>query len=172
MMAAPKPQFALRPYLPQDAPMLAEIFRAAIEELTEDDYNPAQQEAWASAADDMEDFAAKLGKHLTLIATVGGEPIGFISLDSPTEIGMFYVYPSAAGQGVGRMLYDAVEKLSASRGTPHLSVEASDSARDFFAHRGFVPERRNSVSVGNEWLSNTTMKKRLAANDEPTGARQ
>ena len=32
--------------------MLAEIFRASVEELTEDDYNPAQQEAWASLADD------------------------------------------------------------------------------------------------------------------------
>ena len=166
MMAVPKPQFALRPYLPQDAPMLAEIFRASIEELTEDDYNPAQQEAWASAADDMEAFAARLGKHLTLIATVGGNPVGFISLDRPTDIGLFYVHPAVAGQGAGSTLYDAVEKLSAARGTPHLSVEASDNARDFFAHRGFTAEQRNSVSVGNEWLSNTTMKKRFAANED------
>jgi putative acetyltransferase len=61
------------------------------------------------------------------------------------------------------MLYEAIEKLSASRGTPHLSVEASDTAREFFAHRGFIAEQRNSVSVGNEWLSNTTMKKKLAS---------
>ena len=61
--------------------MLAEIFRASIEELTEDDYNPAQQEAWASAADDLEAFAARLGKQLTLIATLDGSPVGFISLD-------------------------------------------------------------------------------------------
>ena len=37
---------------------------------------------------------------------------------------------------------------------------------DFFAHRGFTAEQRNSVTVGNEWLSNTTMKKRLAANED------
>ena len=48
MMARAHPTFALRPYLPQDAPMLADIFRASVEELTEDDYTPAQQEAWAS----------------------------------------------------------------------------------------------------------------------------
>ena len=46
--------FALRPFLPQDTPMLAEIFRASVEGLTEDDYNPAQQEAWAAEADDLE----------------------------------------------------------------------------------------------------------------------
>jgi putative acetyltransferase len=160
--ARANPKTGLRPYLPQDAPFLAEIFRASIEELTEEDYNPAQQEAWASAADDMEEFAARLGKHLTLIATLDGSPIGFISLDGPTEIGLFYVHPAVARQGIGRMLYDAIEKLSVSRGASHLSVEASDSSKEFFVHRGFTAEQRNSVSVGNEWLSNTTMKKRLA----------
>ncbi len=165
MMARANPAYALRPYLPPDAPMLADIFRASIEELTEDDYTPAQQDAWASSADDLEAFAERLGKHLTLIATVQGSPIGFISLDGPTEIGLFYVHPAVAGQGVGKMLYEAVEKLSAARGTAHLSVAASDTAREFFERRGFTPERRNTVSVGNEWLSNTTMKKQLAAKE-------
>jgi len=160
-MARAKPQFALRPFLPQDAPFLADIFRASVEGLTEDDYTPAQQDAWASEADDLEALAARLGKHLTLIATMDGSPVGFITLDAPTDIGLFYVHPAVAGQGAGRLLYEAVEKISASRGTPHLSVDASDTARDFFSHRGFAPEQRNTVSVGNEWLSNTTMKKKL-----------
>ena len=171
MTARAQPQFALRPFLPQDAPLLADIFRAAIEELTEDDYNPAQQEAWAAAADDLEEFAARLGKHLTLIATMEGAPVGFISLDTPTAIGLLYVHPAVAGRGVGAMLYDAVEKLSASRGVPHLTVEASDTAREFFQRRGFTAEQRNSVSVGNEWLSNTTMKKKLGRNGS-SGAAQ
>jgi putative acetyltransferase len=165
MMARARPSFALRPFLPQDAPVLAEIFRASIEGLTEDDYNPAQQDAWAAAADDLEAFAERLGKHLTLLATLDGSPVGFISLDAPTEIGLLYVHPAVAGQGVGRMLYDAVEKLAGARGTPHLSVDASDSAREFFARRGFRAEQRNTVSVGNEWLSNTTMKKKLQAKE-------
>ena len=56
MMARAHPTLALRPFLPADAPLLAEIFRASIEELTGDDYSEAQQEAWASAADDEEAF--------------------------------------------------------------------------------------------------------------------
>jgi putative acetyltransferase len=165
-MARAKPQFALRPFLPQDTPFLADIFRASVEGLTEDDYTPAQQDAWAAESDDHEALAERLGKHLTLIATMDGSPIGFISLDKPTDIGLFYVHPAVAGQGAGRMLYEAIEKISAARGTPHLSVDASDTARDFFSHRGFTPEQRNTVSVGNEWLSNTTMKKKLAANED------
>jgi putative acetyltransferase len=163
MSARAKTQFALRPFLPQDTPFLADIFRASVEGLTEDDYTPAQQDAWASEADDLEAFAERLGKHLTLIATMEGSPIGFITLDAPTDIGLFYVHPAVAGQGAGRMLYEAVEKISTARGTPHLSVDASDTARDFFSHRGFTPEQRSTISVGNEWLSNTTMKKKLIA---------
>ncbi len=162
MMARGKPQFALRPYLPQDTPHLAEILRASVEGLTEDDYTPAQQDAWMAEADDLESLAERLGKHLALIATIDGTPVGFITLDAPTEIGLFYVHPEVAGQGAGRMLYDAIEKIAASRGAPHLSVDASDTAREFFTHRGFTAEQRNSISVGNEWLSNTTMKKKLA----------
>ncbi len=78
---------------------------------------------------------------------------------------MLYVHPAAAGQGVGTMLYDAVEKLAAARGAAQLTVDASDTAREFFEHRGFRAEQRNTVSVGNEWLGNTTMKKKLAANE-------
>ena len=52
MMAQANPEFALRPFLPADAPVLADIFRASIEELTGEDYSEAQRQAWASAADD------------------------------------------------------------------------------------------------------------------------
>lgn len=57
MSASANPKPGLRPFLPQDTPVVAAIFRASIEELTEDDYNPAQQEAWAALADDEESSA-------------------------------------------------------------------------------------------------------------------
>jgi len=63
--ALPKP--ALRPFLSEDTPVLAAIFVAAIEELTGDDYSEAQQQAWASAADDEEQFGKRLGGELTLV---------------------------------------------------------------------------------------------------------
>ncbi|KAB2875941.1 MAG: GNAT family N-acetyltransferase, partial [Pseudorhodoplanes sp.] len=59
-MARANPTLALRPLLPADAPLLAEIFRASIEELTAEDYSEAQREAWAAAADDAAAFGARL----------------------------------------------------------------------------------------------------------------
>jgi putative acetyltransferase len=163
MSASANPKIGLRPFLPADAPVLAAIFRASVEELTEDDYSSAQQEAWASLAEDEQDFGARLGKSLTLIATFDGSPMGFATLENNTIVDMLYVHPAAARMGVATTLCDALEKLAVARGATQLTVEASDTAREFFTHRGFVAEQRNTVSVGNEWLGNTTMKKALAA---------
>jgi len=170
MTARPQPKLAMRPMLPADVPILAEIFRASIEELSDDDHTPAQQAAWASAADDEEEFAARISGELTLVATLSGDPVGFACLADNSRIDMLYVHPAAAGQGVGAMLCDALETLAAARGTQELSVDASDSARGFFERRGFVAKTRNSVTVGDEWLANTTMVKSLPA--QPRGRLQ
>ena len=163
MTSRPQTTLAMRPMLPADVPLLAEIYRASIEELTADDYGEAQQEAWASAADDEEAFGARLARELTLVATHSGAAIGFASLTDNTRIDMLYVHPAAAGQGAGAMLCNALEKLATARGTKELSVDASDSARGFFERRGFVAKTRNTVAVGGEWLANTTMIKSLSA---------
>jgi putative acetyltransferase len=161
MSAVAHPRFALRPFLIEDTPLLAEIFRASIEELAADDYSEGARQAWASAADDAEAFARRLGDQLTLIATMNGSPVGFASLANNETIDLLYVHPAAAGHGVGTMLVDALEKLAAARGAKRLTTEASDTAQDFFKRRGFTATQRNTVMRGGEWLANTTMEKAL-----------
>ena len=141
MMAVAHPKLGLRPFLPDDAPVLREIFRDSIEDLTADDYTPAQQEAWASVVADAAEFGKKLAGQLTLIATLEGSPVGFASLEGK-------------------------EKLAGGRGAARLSVDASDSARGFFEKRGYVAQQRNTVSAGDEWLANTTMQKQLSSKRE------
>jgi putative acetyltransferase len=161
MNPRPLPQLAMRPMLPTDVPLLAEIFRAAIEELAADDYSETQQEAWASTADNEEAFGVKLARELTLVATYGGAAVGFASLADNRRIDMLYVHPAAAGQGAGAILCDALEKLAGARGAKEITVDASDTARGFFEKRGYSAQSRNTVSLGGEWLANTTMTKLL-----------
>ena len=151
---------ALRPFLPADAPILAAIFASAIEELTGDDYSEEQREAWAGLAEG-EEFGKRLAADLTLIATVQNSPVGFASLRGEDHIRMLYVHPSVAGQGVASMLLDALEKLAGGRGAAKLTVDASDTAAEFFKKRGYVAKQRNSITVNGEWLANTTMQKTL-----------
>ena len=160
-MMARAPAFALRPFLIEDTPLLAEIFRASVEELAADDYSESQRQAWTSAADDQEELARRLSDQLTLIATLNGSPVGFASLANNETIDLIYVHPAAAGRGVGTMLVDALEKLGIARGARRLTADVSDSAQDFFEKRGFTATQRNTVQRGGEWLTNTTMEKTL-----------
>jgi putative acetyltransferase len=162
-MAEARPKFGLRPMLPADAPVLADIFRASIEGLTGEDYTAGQQDAWASAADDEDGFAARLGGELTLVATLQGSPVAFAALEGVDKVDMLYVHPAVAHLGVATMLVDALEKLAGARGAKQLATDASDTAREFFAGRGYAAQLRNTVMRGGEWLSNTTMTKQLAA---------
>jgi putative acetyltransferase len=163
--AQANPQLALRPMLPNEAPLLAEIFRASIMELTGDDYTEQQQAAWASTADDEAAFAERLGDEVTIVATMGGAPVGFATLETNDRIGFFYVHPAAIERGVGAMLADALEKLAGARGAEALNVDASETAYEFFSKRGYVPQQRNTVRRGDEWLANTTMRKPLAEHE-------
>jgi putative acetyltransferase len=81
------------------------------------------------------------------------------------EIDMLFVHPATVRQGVATSLCDAIEKLAAARNAERLTVDASDTALDFFKRRGFVAQRRNTVRVGSEWAANTTMEKKLSAKE-------
>lgn len=163
--AVPKP--GLRPFLPSDLPTLVEIYEESIAELTGEDYSESQQEAWMALAEDGS-FADTLAKGLTLVATLEGSPVGFIALKGGEQIALFHVHPAVAGQGIGTMLYDAVEKLAGARGATRLVAEVSDNAQPFFQKHGFQPQRRNTMPLGDEWLGTTTMEKRLAPPEDRT----
>jgi putative acetyltransferase len=157
--AFPKP--SLRPYLASDLPLLSEIRFAAIEELTDEDYDEAQRRAWASATDDDEAFSKSLELGLTLVALIGGGPVGFISLQDGGLIDQLYVHPSVARTGVASALVDAIEKLAAARGTAMLATDASDTAKPLFEARGYQAMHRNTIEVDGEYLGNTRMTKAL-----------
>ena len=164
---------SFRPYLPGDAEAVADLFIASIEELTQEDYDAEQRAAWASAAEDVAVFGAKLGADLTILAERKGELLGFATLkDDPKVQGdttkikskiieMLYVSPDAASQGIGKALLDVMELLARQRGAEALIVEASETARAFFEKYGYDMQARNTVIRAGEWLVNTTMKKSL-----------
>lgn len=169
-MKSQRGTLTMRPMLPADAPLLAQIFRASVEELGIEDYSDAQVEAWAAVADDEEAFAKSLAEQLTLIAMIDGEPVGFASLKGNDKLEMLYVHPAAIGQGAASLLVDALEKLGRGRGAEKLTVDASDTAESFFKSRGYVPQSRNTVLRGNEWLANTTMTKPLVEKNLAEGS--
>jgi putative acetyltransferase len=122
---------SFRPYLAKDAEALADLFVTSIEELAEDYYD-----AHAALRDDPK-------------------------LKENRIIEMLYVAPDHAGQGIGKALLDVMELLARQRGAETLTTDASEAAREFFEKRGYEMQARNTVMRADEWLVNTTMKKRL-----------
>jgi putative acetyltransferase len=161
LMGQAMPQATLRPFLPTDTPILAAIFVASISELTGDDYSETQQAAWASAAEDEAAFGKRLAGQLTLIASLENSPVGFASLRGADHIDLLYVHPSAVLRDVAAMLCDALEKLAGARGAKILTADVSDNAQEFFEKRGYIATRRSTITMGDEWLANTTMQKTL-----------
>jgi len=157
----------LRPYLPADAELLAILMQASIEELASDEYTADQRDAWAAGAEEPA-FAKRLASGLTLVAVdADGEPIGFAVLVENRAVQHVHVHPDLIGEGVGRMLMEAMAKLAAARGADKLVVDATDNAKGFFARLGYAEMARATVRHGDEWLGATTMELQLAV---PKGA--
>ncbi len=153
--------YPLRPFLPADTLALRELFAASVEELTQEDYDEDQRAAWVAFAEDAEAFRERLAEATTLVIEVDGEPAGFGSLKDNTLLDMLYVHPYHAGTGIGTALCDALETLAKARGAAKITVEASETAVEFFEGRDYVPTQRNSVERFGEWLATTTMAKTL-----------
>lgn len=158
---------AFRPYLAADAGRCAQIFRDAIEFSAADDYDDDQRAAWAARADDEAAFGAKLGRQLTIVATLEGFVVAFASLEGTDKLDMLYVDPAAGRQGVGAALVDALVRLAEARGAKRLTAEASDVSKPLFERLGFSADRRSLVRLDDQWLAHTSMTRALGEQPAP-----
>ena len=164
-IAAGHGSFSLRDYRPADAPALARLFRTAIMEIGAAAYSPAQCSAWATAADDLPAFTARLQDYWIRVAedddaiaegAAGGDAcIGFAAIEpqgKTAHIAMLFVAPGYTRLGVASALCDELNDLAAAMGARTLTTDASLIAREFFLQRGFkdlgVEEvERNGVTL-------------------------
>lgn len=153
---------SLRPMLPADLPALAELFRASILNLCQEDYSEEQMAAWAERAEE-QGFAKTLSEGLTLLALQNGQLAGFATLKGKDALAMLYVHPHFARQKIATTLVDALERLAGARGAAMMTVDASETAYELFVKRGYLAMQRNSVPIGDVWIANTTLVKKLDA---------
>jgi putative acetyltransferase len=163
-------QFPVRPFLPGDTPGLRELFAQSIDELCTEDYDEDQRIAWISRVEDAGAFAKQLGGMVTLVVMVDGDYAGFASLKDNTVLDMLYVSPHYAGEGVGTALVETMERLATARGSKDLTVNSSETAVMFFEARGYIASSRNLIPIDDQWLSNTTLVKKLGPDAAKPGS--
>ena len=133
----------LRPYRDTDAEPTWQVFHAAVRVTAAKDYTPEQLEAWSPGEVDLEAWGRRRAAAWTVVAVEGESVVGFSDLTDDGVLDMLFVHPDAGGQGVARMLVEAVLGEARRRGLARVSTHASRTARPAFERLGFVVDREN-----------------------------
>jgi len=128
----------LRPYRPDDAPALLDLFRDTIRRVNSRDYSPAQVAAWASDDIDAAHWFGRFCGRFVPVAEEAGRPVGFAELEANGHMDRVYVSADHQRRGIGQQLLAAVLVEAQRLGLARLFTEASITARPFFESEGFV----------------------------------
>ena len=151
----------IRYYEAGDAPEIVRLFFETVRSVNRADYSDEQLEAWAPGVPDPEEWHARMAGRRTLVAEEGGEVVGFAELEYDGRLDMLYVRKDAVGRGVGRRLYEAVEREARDQGLGWIFTEASITARPFFEQQGFRVVREQMVSLRGVSMANFVMEREL-----------
>jgi putative acetyltransferase len=155
----------LRPFRPDDAPSLAQIFHAAVHQIARLHYSAEQIKAWAPTLPSAESFLSQCGDGRLLLVAVDhlDRPLAYGDLEEDGHIDHLYCRPEFAGTGTTSFLYDRIKAAAVDRGIGRLFVEASEPARRFFLKKDFIVLQRRDFHLGNVPIHNFEMEKYLNA---------
>jgi putative acetyltransferase len=151
----------VRPLVPEDGRVAAEIFFDAVHNGTADLYSVEQRIAWAGDAPNPSDWMQAFETSTGFAAEIEGAMVGFMTLDSDGYIDLAFVRTACTGLGVGRMLYHQVEARARSERLAVLTTQASRKAWPFFLRMGWQTDCEQSVEKRGVWLTNFKMSKRV-----------
>ncbi len=152
-----------RPYRPEDAPVLADVYVRSVRGIGARDYTPEQVEAWAGLGPSPRRLDALMRDGRTRLVAADGDdrPVAFADLEPDGHIHFLYCAPEAAGVGVASELYERLEAIAHGQAIPRLYAEASEAARRFFLGQGFTVVRRRDFDVGGVPIHNYAVEKVL-----------
>lgn len=122
------------------------LYRDTTRIINRRDYTEEQVQRWAP--DQMRPgWGEELRQKNPFVVEHEGRIVGFAELEADGHIGRFYGHHQWQRQGVGKLLYQAIEREALQRGIALLYSEVSITARGFFLSRGFeiVAEENNLI---------------------------
>lgn len=144
----------LRPYRPEDCPVLAELFYQTVHGVCYRDYTPDQLDAWADGQVDLAAWDLSFQAHTTLVAEWDGVIAGFADLRQDGYLDRLYVHRDYQGRGIATTLLDALPGATL--------THASLTARPFLERRGWQMVREQQVERHGVKLTNFVMVRRVA----------
>ena len=153
----------VRPFRPEDAPILAGIFHAAVHQIAALHYSKEQVSAWSPRVPSQQRFLERGTDGRLLLVAVDNwdQPLAYGDLEPDGHIDHLFCRPEVAGRGVTSMLYENIEAAAVDRRIRRLYVEASEPARRFFLKRNFVVLQRRDFDLAGVPIHNFEMQKYL-----------
>ncbi|PCH95121.1 MAG: GNAT family N-acetyltransferase [Rhodobacteraceae bacterium] len=153
----------IRPFQNQDARALTQLFHDSVHVIGARDYSDEQLSAWSPQPVTAETFIRRIsdGRDIFVAINTEKEPVGFIELEKNGHIDCFYCRPDVAGTGIGKELYNHLERMASERGIEILFVEASEAAKRFFIRQGFKTDHRRNFKYNGVDIHNFLMRKSL-----------
>lgn len=151
----------IKPYSPQFAHQIADLFTQTVHSIDDSLYNSAQKSAWAPIPPNYQRWKQRLAERQPFVAWVQEDQkerlAGFIELEPSGHIDCFYVAQEFQGTGVASALLRHLLSQAQQASIKTLFVEASKAARPMFAHYGFTLEKQNAVERNGQILTNYSM---------------
>jgi len=153
----------VRPFHPDDAPSLADLYVRSVRGIGLRHYLPEQVAAWAGLGPSAERLCALMedGRMRWLAVGEGGGPLAFADLEPDGHIHFLYTAPEAVGRGAAAAVYARLEQQAREMGIAKLHAEASEAARRFFLKQGFTVTARRDFEVAGVPIHNYAVEKVL-----------
>lgn len=156
-MNAPK----IRYLSPKDGEAAAHIFFDAVQNGTADVYSDIERDAWAGTVPDVSGWIEKFKTISGFAADIDNQMVGFMTLNAEGYIDFAFVRSDVAGQGIGRLLYTALETHAIEHKIEVLTTTASKKAQPFFERFNWQIDQEQTVKKWNIALTNFKMSKML-----------
>lgn len=147
-----------------DAEELFAVHQRSVRALCAADYPAEQIAAWFTGRSPVM-YARPIAAGQMWVAERGGRLLGFVGAE-PGEVTLLFVAPEAAGQGVGRRLFEFALAVASHDFDEALTVVATKNSAAFYARFGFVAVEEQAFIRGEPPLHYPVVKM-LRGTDSP-----
>lgn len=151
----------IRPFKITDVPQIAQLFHDTIRNININDYSVDQVKAWAPDDIYFRDWEKECSHKYTFVAEDQEVIAGFAELEEKGFIDCFYCHKDFQGQGIGKLLLQAIQNKAKDLGLDRVYAEVSITAKPFFTKMGFSVQKKQTVHTRGESFTNYRMQKVL-----------
>ncbi|WP_225034952.1 GNAT family N-acetyltransferase [Winogradskyella sp. SM1960] len=127
----------IRPATLEDSLEITSLFRDTVTHINKKHYSEKQINAWASSADDLEEWKKRIDKYYFIIAEIESNMVGFAYLKNGNYLDGLFVHKDYQRQGIGSKLLRIIESQVMMTDFEILKSDVSKTALPFFDNNYF-----------------------------------